>query len=524
MTRVHVPEGVEVPAGLMEAFIGYEVALADNDIDALGHYFVDGADALRGDAGGLLVGREQIDRFRGARGGVPTREVTDTHISVLSDRHAYLTSVNAPAKGGRGMVTQLWRRTESDATPGGWVIEAAHVSAPTPAIDTRVWRIVGNPLAPGAPTGPLAGHTVAVKDVFAVVGQHLGAGVPAFLAESEVEEESADAVAALTRAGASVVGIAQTDQFAYSIAGMNEAYGTPPNPAVPGGIPGGSSSGPASAVAQGQASIGLGTDTAGSIRVPASYQGLWGLRPTHGLVSLNGALPLAPQYDTAGWLTRDGETLLAAARASLPSESQRDVARDAAVVSGPTFLAADDDVALSLGEVIDAFSGAGVFASLEPVNLPDPVDLFRIFRYTQSAEASRHWQEWISAHPLALAPDVTARFAWAASVTKDEESSALEAKREARKAIDLALGDDILLLPSASSTAPSRDASAERLQAVREATLGLTAVAGITGRPALSVPVLETDGGPVGLCLVGPRGSDLALIETAMEWLAALKG
>ena len=524
MTRVHVPEGVEVPAGLMEAFIGYEAALEANDLDALGRYFVDGPDALRGDAGGLLVGREQIDRFRGARGGSGTREVTDAHIRVLGDTHAYVTSVNAPMRGGRGMVTQLWRRTDADATPGGWVIEAAHVSAPAPAIDTRVWRIVGNPLAPGAPTGPLAGHTVAVKDVFAVVGQHLGAGVPAFLAESEVEEESADAVAALTRAGASVVGIAQTDQFAYSIAGMNEAYGTPPNPAVPGGIPGGSSSGPASAVAQGQASIGLGTDTAGSIRVPASYQGLWGLRPTHGLVSLNGALPLAPQYDTAGWLTRDGETLLAAARASLPSDSQREVARDTAVVSGPMFLSADDEVALSLGDVIDAFSSAGVFTSLEPVNLPDPADLFRIFRYTQSAEASRHWQEWISAHPLALAPDVTARFAWAASVTADEEASALEAKEEARAVIDLALGDDILLLPSASSTAPSRDASAERLQAVREATLGLTAVAGITGRPALSVPVLETDGGPVGLSLVGPRGSDLALIETALEWLTALKG
>ncbi|WP_084078747.1 AtzH-like domain-containing protein [Demequina sp. NBRC 110057] len=528
MTRVHVPAGQEAPEDLMSALSLYEAALAQDDLDVLGRFFVDGPDALRGDAGGLLVGREQIDRFRGRRGGAGRREVTDAHVRMITEADAWVTTVNAPDRGGRGIVTQLWRRTGptegEGATPGGWVIHAAQVAAPAAAFDTRVWRTLGNPLAPGARSGPLAGHTVAVKDVFAVVGQAVGGGVPAYLAESDVEEESADAVAALTRAGASVTGIAQTDQFAYSIAGINAAYGTPPNVAAPGAVPGGSSSGPASAVAQGQASIGLGTDTAGSIRVPASYQGLWGLRPTHGLVSLRGALPLAPSYDTAGWLARDGETLLEAARASLDPATQRDVARDAAVVSGPVFLAADDEVALALGDAIDALSAADVFSSLEPVNTPAPEDLFRIFRYTQSAEAARSWQAWIDAHPGALAVDVADRFAWAAGVTAEEEAGALEAKAEAREALDRALGDDILLLPSASSVAPALDASPERLQAVREATLGMTAIAGITGRPALSVPLVELDEGPVGLCLVGPRGSDLALIETAIAWLAALKG
>ncbi|WP_084105597.1 AtzH-like domain-containing protein [Demequina sp. NBRC 110056] len=520
---LQLPEGVEPPPQLLDAFWAYEAALMSDDLAALGAFFAEGPDVMRGDANGLLVGRDRIDRFRTGRGGAPARTVTEIQVRPLTETHAYVTSVNAPDKGGRGLVTQLWERAgDSEATPGGWVIVAAHVSAPPPAMDTRIWRALGSPLVAGAAAGPLAGATVAVKDVFAVPGHRIGAGVPAYLAESRSSRLPADALALLLGAGASVAGIAQTDQFAYSIAGRNGAYGTPPNVAAPGAIPGGSSSGPASAVASGQATLGLGTDTAGSIRVPASYQGLWGLRPTHGAVSLEGALPLAPAYDTPGWLARDGRTLLEAARASLRESDQRGVDPRHAVVSARLFEAADADVRTGLAGVVDALADRGVFDSLEPIDVPAPADLFRIFRYTQSAEAARHWSEWIAAHPDALSDDIAERFAWAASVTAEDEQRALADKAIAREAIDEALGDRILLLPSASSVAPPLDASGYRLQSVREATLGLTAVAGITGRPALSVPLLELDGGPAGLCLVGPRGSDVALVETALTWVDAL--
>ncbi|MDN4481165.1 AtzH-like domain-containing protein [Demequina muriae] len=522
---VGLPDGVEPPPQLFDAFWAYEAALMDDDLERLGAFFATGPDVMRGDGSGLLVGRENIDRFRTGRGGAPARTVTEIQVRPITETHAYVTSVNAPDKGGRGLVTQLWERCgDQDATPGGWVITAAHVSAPPPAMDTRIWRVLGSPLVPATTAdGPLAGATVAVKDIVAVPGQRIGAGVPAYLAEATVEESPADALAALLSAGASVQGIAQTDQFAYSIAGKNAAYGTPPNPAAPGAIPGGSSSGPASAVASGQATLGLGTDTAGSIRVPASYQGLWGLRPTHGAVSLKGVLPLAPSYDTPGWLARDGATLRAAAAATLDASAQRAIPSDQAVVAAALFEVADADVRHGLGDVIDALAAHGLFASLEPVSVPAPAELFRIFRSTQSAEAARSWQEWIGLHPGALAEDVAERFAWAASVTPAQEEEALEAKRQVREAIDAALGDAILLLPSASSVAPPLDASAERLQQVREATLGITAVAGITGRPALSLPLLELDGGPVGLSLVGPRGSDLALIDIALGWVDALQ-
>lgn len=171
--------------------------------------------------------------------------------------------------------------------------------------DTAVWRERGNPLVAGSGSGPLHGVRLAVKDVHAVAGHRLGAGNPAWLAEAEPQRAHSWAVGALLAAGADVTGIARTDEFAYSLNGTNAHYGTPPNPAAPGRVPGGSSGGPAAAVALGQADAGLGSDTAGSIRVPASYCGLHGLRPTHGAVPATGMLPLAPSFDTVAWLARD---------------------------------------------------------------------------------------------------------------------------------------------------------------------------------------------------------------------------
>src|SRR4051794_6997882 len=128
-------------------------------------------------------------------------------------------------------------------------------------VDPSVWRETGTPLVAGRPGGPLTGLRVAVKDLFALAGHPVGAGVPAYLDAARPEPRTASAVAALLDAGADVAGIARTDEFAYSIAGANPHYGTPPNAAVPGALPGGSSNGPASAVGLGQADIGLGTDT-----------------------------------------------------------------------------------------------------------------------------------------------------------------------------------------------------------------------------------------------------------------------
>jgi Asp-tRNA(Asn)/Glu-tRNA(Gln) amidotransferase A subunit family amidase len=373
-------------------------------------------------------------------------------------------------------------------------------------MNTSVWRELGDPLVPGAPEGPLAGETVAVKDLYAVAGFAIGVGNPTFLAEASVETANAPAVQQLLDAGAAIRGIAQTDEFAYSIAGANPHYGPPPNPTVPGGLPGGSSSGPASAVALGEATIGLGTDTAGSIRVPASYQGLWGLRTTHGAVSLDAVWPLAPSFDTAGWLTRDEVTLRRVV----------DVCLGDATAATAGFVVAPALVALATPAVQQAFATAVARLEVEHADLGDPTAMFEAFRVTQAAEAWASDGAWVRKHPDAVGPGARERFAIAAQVTRDQEADARAAVAAHRARLDEILGDRVLLVPSASSPAPAVDASPADLDAVRGATLRLTAIAGLTGRPALSVPLLNVPE-PVGLCLVGPRGSDLALVDLGVH-------
>lgn len=410
------------------------------------------------------------------------------------------------------------------------------------AHDTTVWRAVGDPLLAPTASGPLDGRTLAVKDLFALAGHRVGGGVPDLRAERGPAEETASSVAALLDAGAAVRGVAATDQLAYSIAGRNPFYGTPPNPAVPGALPGGSSSGPASAVALGEADIGVATDTAGSIRVPASYQGLWGLRTTHGVVSTDGVLPLAPSFDTVGWLTRDGETLAATAAVILanitvrPGPRATGVAWDAPVVGDPALwgdppgvvvapaatACAEPGVRAAFADALARLAAGGVIGDVTPVGVGDVDRLYESFRVMQAAEAWRSWGRWLTAHPGAVIGDVAQRFAAAAAVTPAAARAARRAVRAAGQRISDTLGRRVLVLPAAASPAPPADASPAAVQEARERTLSMTAIAGATGRPAVSVPVLAVDGAPVGLCLVGPPGSDLALVALGRRFAAEL--
>jgi amidase len=380
--------------------------------------------------------------------------------------------------------------------------------------DPRIWRVVGEPHVPGAGAGPLVGLTVAVKDVFAVAGHPVGAGVPAWLDGAEPEAEHAVAVRRLLDGGASVRGIARTDQLAYSLAGTNEhdirqTGGAPPNVAVPGAIPGGSSSGSAAAVALGEADIGLGTDTAGSIRVPASYQGLWGLRTSHGAVDRTGVLPLAPDFDTVGLLTRDARTLGAAAAVLLDGGAGRDPVGSAFAVAPQLLDGVDADV-------MGVFEAAlGAVGPLRDVQIPTPGEIAEAFRVRQAWQAWQAHGAWIDTHPEAVLGDVRQRFEIASRVTAAEDAAARATLDRFRRELDAALGARTLVVPAAASAAPPLEGGADLRERARAATLRLTCVAGVTGRPAVSAPLLSTPAGPIGLCLVGPRHGDLALVRLA---------
>ncbi|MDQ0822395.1 amidase [Arthrobacter sp. V1I7] len=399
----------------------------------------------------------------------------------------------------------------------------APATAPSPSIpsDGRVWRTAGDPLLPPAGTGPLIGLSVAVKDLFAVEGFAIGAGNPEWLAERSPETATAPAVAALLAAGASVAGIARTDEFAYSLAGTNAHYGTPPNPTAPGRISGGSSSGSASAVSLGQASIGLGTDTGGSIRVPSAYQGLYGIRTTHGAVATKGLLPLAPSFDTVGWMARDAATLAAVGHVLVPPAAP-EWPPDEAVVSPELIALAEPDVGHAVQQFLADWAGTPELPALESAGLrtAELPGWLAAFQTVQGYEAWQQHGGWISRHWESLGADVAARFRTASTIEPGQAEGARDVLRAARQHIRSVVGGGMLILPSASSVAPLlREAAlgGDAIERVRRATMQLTCVAGIAGLPAVNVPLSTADGLPCGVSVIGPAHRDADLLAFAVR-------
>ena len=194
----------------------------------------------------------------------------------------------------------------------------------------------------GAPSEPLAGLAFAAKDLFDIAGHVTGAGNPDWLALHAPAERTAPVVEALVDAGADMVGKTHTDELSRGIFGENAHYGTPTNPNAPERVPGGSSSGSAAAVAGGLVDFALGTDTGGSVRIPASFCGIFGIRPTRGRLSLEGVVGQAPSFDTVGWFARDahllariGEVLLVTDLGSAPLPRRAVIATDAFAIAEP---------------------------------------------------------------------------------------------------------------------------------------------------------------------------------------------
>src|SRR6478735_9420817 len=201
--------------------------------------------------------------------------------------------------------------------------------------------------------GPLDGLTFAVKDLIDVAGHRTGGGNPTWLATHPPATVHAICVEQLLAAGARCEGKTITDEIAFSLLGENHFYGTPLNPAAPDRVPGGSSNGSASAVACGLIDFALGTDTGGSVRIPASNCGIWGWRPSHGLISVAGVMPFSPTLDTVGVFTRSAELLQRVATVLLATDASTtaDVPGSICIVR-EAFELADPAVGKSLAEPI----------------------------------------------------------------------------------------------------------------------------------------------------------------------------
>ena len=367
----------------------------------------------------------------------------------------------------------------------------------------------------GAAAGPLAGLTAAVKDMYDIAGTRTGNGNPTWLETHAPAKSHAAAVQKILDAGATIIGKTVCDEFFYSVTGANAHYGTPLNPRAPGRLPGGSSSGSASAVASGACDFALGSDTGGSVRIPASFNGLYGLRPTLNRVDATGATAMAPSFDTPGWFTA-GPGLLRAVGAVLLGGQAVRAAPTRVIVLEDAFAEADDAVADLLRSALELM--AEDLPLIEHAHMaPDGFDPWReAFRVVQAFETWQSFGDFVRKHHPQPGPGIRERMQGAARVTAAEADAARGVLAEAKVHILRVVAPGTLLtLPTAPCIAPLIDGSPEQMDHFRTRVMRLTCTAGVAGLPQINLPIGTLDGCPVGLSFIGWADGDEALLDLA---------
>lgn len=385
-----------------------------------------------------------------------------------------------------------------------------------PEIEDTVRAFVPGPRCEREPTGdgPLSGLTFAVKDLFDIAGWPTTFGNPDWARTHPIATGTAPPVSALLEAGARLVGKTKTVELAYGLTGENVWHGTPLNPKAQDRFPGGSSCGSVAATAGGLVDFALGSDTGGSVRIPASYTGLFGIRPTHGAITLAGACPLAPSLDTLGWFARDASVLERVGSVLLPEGDSP--------VSGPLLLVMEAWGNANT-DVVDAFR-PGLAALEEAMGRavrvsPIPEGLAAMFAHFRALQAEEAWAclgPWVEQTNPAFGPGVGDRFAAAKHLDPAQARAARAFRQTFRsRVLPLLAGGAVMIYPTSPGPAPHLDSSLPDQNLIREKTMGVTAIAGFCGLPEVTMPLATVDGAPVGISLTAGPGRDRGLLALA---------
>ncbi|MBT3703627.1 MAG: amidase [Alphaproteobacteria bacterium] len=371
-------------------------------------------------------------------------------------------------------------------------------------------------------SGPLDGLTFVAKDLFDVAGHVTGGGNPDWASHNAIPSRHAWAVQTLLDAGACLTGKTITDEVSLGILGENAFYGTPLNSAAPDRVPGGSSSGTAAAVAGGLADTGLGSDTGGSIRVPASFCGLYGIRPTHGRLNLAGMMPQAPDSDTTGWFARDANTFERVSSVLL-GETINSALPTRLVIAVDTFGFADPQTREALYPLVDKIAKL-TGNVVEEVMAPQGISVWgRTQRTLQMAQAWQTFQGWIEKTNPRVSFNVARGLLMGSMVPEVDKQWAMLMKHEARARLEYLLPQgSVLVMPTTPFPAPPKNLPLPEQNQVREKILGLCAHGGLAGFPQVSIPGATVDGAPVGLSILAGADEDASLVALASELASAL--
>jgi amidase len=367
----------------------------------------------------------------------------------------------------------------------------------------------------GRAGGPLSGLTFAAKDLFDVAGVPTGGGNHDWPTGRPLPTRHAWAVQTLLDSGATLIGKTITDEVSLGILGENAFDGTPLNTRAPDRVPGGSSSGSAAAVAAGLCDTALGTDTGGSVRVPASFCGLYGIRPTRGRLDVTGMLPQAPTSDTTGWFARDAATF-ARVSSVLLGEAIPTALPTRLVVAVDAFGFADPNVATALQPLVKRLA-ALVGSSREETMAPPGLSVWaRAQRTLQPYEAWLTFRGWLDQRNPRFAFSVARALVTGSMIPESERNWANLMRQEARARMAWLLPrGTVLCLPTTPFPAPLKGLPLSVLDPLRDRITCLCAQGGLAGHPQVSLPGATVDGLPVGLSIIGPRGSDATLVAVA---------
>ncbi|AYA78559.1 amidase [Bacillus sp. Y1] len=365
--------------------------------------------------------------------------------------------------------------------------------------------------------GQLKELSFGVKDVFEIKDYRSSAGNPDWFQSHQASNRNAPVINQLLEQGACLRGTTHTDELMYSLNGENFHYGTPVNPRSADRIPGGSSSGSAVAVSSGLVDFALGTDTGGSVRVPSSYCGIFGFRPTHGLVDSKGVIPLAKSFDTVGWMTRDPNLLLAVGEV-LISEEMNDMEEFSSLIfENEAWSYVDNQTKGSYLQNIEVlkenYSTQNVNIAKEGLS-----KWAELFRNIQGIEIWNEHGDWINRVKPAFGPGIAERFQWASTLNKEYLSEYEEERELIKDQLSALLNSNgLLVIPTTPGEAPMRNLMVEEMEQYRSKTMKLTCIAGLSGFPQVTIPLIKENGIPIGLSFIANHHSDLKLLRWVQQ-------
>jgi amidase len=369
----------------------------------------------------------------------------------------------------------------------------------------------------GAASGPLAGSSAVVKDMYDIAGERTGCGSPEWLATHPPAARNCPPVQKILDAGATIIGKTVCDEYFYSVSGANAHYGTPVNIRAPGRLPGGSSAGSAAACGAGLCDFALGSDTGGSVRVPASFNGIYGLRPTHERIEHSGVADMAPSFDVPGWFAATPGVFRKVGAVLLDN---RGVAAqiNRVVVLEDAFAQAEEPVADLLRTLLE-FMSDDLPGMAHSRIAPDGFDPWReAFRIVQAYETWQTFGAFVTKHRPNIGPGVKERMQFASTVTSAQADASREVVNKARDHIrQIVVPGTVLALPTAPSIAPKIEISGAELEEFRTRVMRLTCTSGISGLPQMNIPGGTINGCPIGLSFIGWAGGDEALLDLACK-------